>query len=256
MSANDLDELRLADYLLRLGDNCLILSQRLCAWCGHGPTLEEDLALNGIALNYLGQARMWLAYAGSLGPVARSEDDLAGLRDAQEFRNVLLVEQPNVDFADLQTRLFLFDSWYGLLLASLTHSRDAKISAIAAKAAKEVAYHSRRSSHWIVLLGNGTDISRAKLERALDSCWNYVGELFLMDDLEKTMATHRIGGNYASLYPEWRAYISAIAAEANIALPVRAMRMHYGKQGRHSEHLVPLLMEMQYLPRAYPGAQW
>ncbi|GAB7537072.1 1,2-phenylacetyl-CoA epoxidase subunit PaaC [Burkholderia sp. 3C] len=256
MKTNNGFDTGLADYVLRLGDNCLILSQRLCAWCGHGPTLEEDLALSNVALDYLGQARMWLGHAGSLYPVLRGEDELAYLREAHEFRNVLLVEQPNQDFADLQMRLFLFDSWYALMLAALSHSRDAQIAAIAAKSAKENAYHLRCSSYWIVRLGGGTALSRAKLERALDACWDYVGELFLMDDLETLMFERGIGCDLAELRVKWRTYVDEVFAEAGLATPARGSLMQYGKQGQHSEHLVGLLMEMQYLQRAHPGAQW
>lgn len=246
----------LAEYLLRQGDNSLILSQHLSSWCGNSPTLEEDLALSNIALGWLGQARMWLQYAGSLSTVARSEDELAGLRDAHEFRNVLLVEQPNENFADIQTRLFLFTSWHGLLLDSLTHSRDERIAAIAARSAKEIPFYLRHSSRWIVRLGDGTAFSRAKLERAFETCWDYLGELFLMDDIEKTMLRHGVGCNYSVLYPRWYRHIGEVAAQAKIQLPQRAMRVQYGKQGRHSEHLVPLLMEMQYLQRSFPGSKW
>ncbi|AJK49485.1 1,2-phenylacetyl-CoA epoxidase subunit PaaC [Burkholderia plantarii] len=249
-------DMGLADYVLRLGDNCLILSQRLCAWCGHGPTLEEDLALSNVALDYLGQARLWLDYAGSLHPVARGEDELAFLREAGEFRNVLLVEQPNQDFADLQMRLFLFDSWYALVLAALAHSRDAQIAAIAAKSAKENAYHLRRSSHWIVRLAGGTELSRAKLLRALDGCWEYTGELFEMDELDRAMLERGIGCNLADLHVKWQSYVKDVFDEAGIALPTGALRTQSGKRGEHSEHLVWLLMEMQYLQRAHPGAQW
>ncbi|WP_042298128.1 1,2-phenylacetyl-CoA epoxidase subunit PaaC [Paraburkholderia bannensis] len=256
MKANDQYHQFLAEYLLRQGDNCLILSQRLSSWCGNGPTLEEDLALSNIALGWLGQARMWLQYAGSLPCVARSEDELAGLRDAHEFRNVLLVEQPNENFADIQTRLFLFTSWYGLLLDSLIHSHDERIAAIAAGSAKQIAFYLQHSRRWIVRLGDGTAFSRAKLERAFEACWDFLGELFLMDDLEKTMLRYGVGCNYAVLYPIWCRHIGEVAAQAKIQLPQCAMRMQNGKQGRHSEHLVPLLMEMQYLQRSFPGSLW
>jgi ring-1,2-phenylacetyl-CoA epoxidase subunit PaaC len=245
-----------AEYVLRLADNCLILAQRLCAWCGHGPTLEEDLALSNVALDYLGQARLWLSYAGELEPARRNEDELAFLRDASEFRNVLLVEQPFGDFATVQARLFLFESWYSLVLAKLGLSRDERIAGIAGKAAKEVAYHLRRSSHWMVRLGDGTDISNGKLARALQAEWPYVGELFAMDALDQDMLDRGIGCDLVAINEVWQSYLKNVLADAKLTQPDQSFSLQYGKQGTHSEHMVWLLMEMQYLQRAYPGAQW
>ncbi|WP_374347101.1 1,2-phenylacetyl-CoA epoxidase subunit PaaC [Chitinimonas sp.] len=247
---------QLADYVLRLADNALILSQQLCAWCGHAPTLEEDLALSNVALDLLGQARLWLQYAGSQSVPPRSEDELAYWRDAQSFRNVLLVEQPNGNFADTQVRQFLFDSWHCLLLRDLSDSADKQIAAIAAKARKEASYHLRRSSEWVVRLGDGSALSHGYAQNALDHCWNHIGELFEMDALDQRMLGLRIGCDQAALHGEWLRYVQEVLAAANLQLPDSPPYLTGGKRGQHGEALVSLLMEMQYLPRTHPGAQW
>ena len=247
---------QLADYLLRLGDNALILSQRLCEICGHAPTLEEDLALSNVALDLLGQARMWLGYAGSLHPRPLSEDALAYGRDVHAFRNVLLVEQPNDNFAHIQVRQFLFDSWHCLLLRALAESADNQVVAIATKALKEASYHLRRSSSWVVRLGDGNPLSRQHSQNALIRCWDYVGELFEVDELEQVMLAEDLGCNLAALYPEWLAYVNEVLSAATLDLPHRPSCLTGGKRGAHGEALVSLLMEMQYLARAYPGVEW
>ncbi len=183
-----MDSSGIFEYLLRLGDNCLILSQRLSEWCGHGPVLEEDIALTNIALDLLGQARFWLSYAGEVEGAGRDEDQLAFLRDSGQFRNVLLVEQPNGDYAITTARQFYFDSWHFHLLSALQKSSDARIAAIAEKAIKEVTYHLERSTDWVIRLGDGTDESHRRMQNAADELWMYTGELFEMDDLDREMA--------------------------------------------------------------------
>ncbi|WP_105530787.1 1,2-phenylacetyl-CoA epoxidase subunit PaaC [Solimicrobium silvestre] len=239
-----------------MGDNCLILSQRLCGWTGHGPTLEDDLALSNVALDLLGQARLWLDYASSLHPTKRSEDALAYWRDAHEFRNLLLLEQPNGNFADTQVRQFFFDSWHFLVLTALSNSTDEKVAAISTKALKEVDYHVRRSSHWMLRLGGGTELSRSKLILALEQHWNYVGELFEMDELEQEMHACGIGCDLGALHAEWLAYVNDVLGKVELALPSRTPFQSGGKRGKHGEHLLSMLMEMQYLQRVHPGAQW
>jgi ring-1,2-phenylacetyl-CoA epoxidase subunit PaaC len=249
----------LYDYLLRLGDNALILSQRLGEWCGHGPVLEEDIALTNVALDLLGQARFWLTYAGEL--VGRDEDQLAFLRDAGEFRNVLLVEQPNGDFAHTIVRQFFFDAWHHLLLEKLCDSSDERIRGIAAKALKEVTYHLRRSVDWMVRLGDGTEESHARMEAAIGDLWMYTGELFEIDAVEQEMTKSGIGCDPAALRDPWMAQIHAVFAEATLEIPRQTFpqqtwMQHGGKRGIHSEKLGFILAEMQFMQRAYPGAKW
>ena len=246
----------LFDYLLRLGDNALILSQRLGEWCGHGPIVEEDIALTNVALDLLGQGRLWLTYAGEVEGRGRDEDKLAFLRDAGEFRNVLLVEQPNGDFAVTMTRQFFFDAWHYLLLAKLSDSADERIRGIAAKALKEVTYHLRRSADWVIRLGDGTEESRARMQAAVDNLWMYTGELFEMDAVEEEMKQAGIGCDLAALHEPWMSEIAKVFGEATLEIPKQTWMQHGGKRGVHSEKFGYILAEMQFLQRAYPGAQW
>ena len=261
MSAHDAP---LLECLLRLGDTDLVLAQRLGAWIGHGPVLEEDIALANVGLDLLGQARLWLGYAGEvearLTGRGRSEDELAFLRDAPAFRNVQLVEQPNGDYADTTARQFYFDHAHLLLLRALARSRDERIAAIAAKAAKEVQYHVERSTDWVIRLGDGTDESHARMQRAIDDLWPYTGELFAADGLDAALADASIAPDPASLRDAWQAAIAAALDEATLTLPaigwMHGAHGRDGKHGVHTEHLGHLLAEMQFLQRAYPGAQW
>jgi ring-1,2-phenylacetyl-CoA epoxidase subunit PaaC len=250
----------LFEYLLRLGDSPLILAQRLTEWIGRGPALEEDIALANVGLDLLGQARMWLAYAGEVEgrmvPVARDEDALAFHRDAHEFRNLLLVEQPNGDYADTIVRQFLFDHAHWLLLARLSQSTDARIAAIATKAQKEVTYHVERSDDWVIRLGDGSDESHARMRRALDALWMYAGEMFVADDVDQALLDAGIAVDPRSLRAPWLAAIDAVLAEATLERPQDGHVQRGGRQGRHSEHLGHLLCEMQFLQRAYPDARW
>jgi len=245
------------EYLLRLGDNALILSQRLGEWCGKGPALEEDMALTNTALDLLGQARLWLSLAAEQAGNGADEDTLAYLRDDREFRNVLLVEQPNGSYADTLARQFLFDAWSSLALRRLLASSDATIAAIAEKAVKEVSYHLRRSSDLVVRLGDGTSLSQAMLQAAIDKVWPYHHELFMADAIDAEMVAAGIGFDPASLYDEWLAYVHEVLNEATLKVPAAGgWAPKGGKQGLHSEHLSKLLAEMQILQRSHPGASW
>lgn len=245
------------DYLLRLGDNALVLSQRLTEWVGKGPALEEDMALANTALDLIGQARLWLSYAGEVEGLGRSENPLAFLRDAHDFRNLLLVEQPNGGYADTLVRQYFFDSWHHLLLAELTRSSDARIAGIADKAIKEVTYHLRRSADLVVRLGDGTDDSHRRMQTAIDDLWMYTGEMFQPDAVDEVLEAQGVATDVAALREPWLAQLRHTLAEATLTLPApEAWMQKGGKQGRHGEHLGFLLAEMQFLQRAYPGVQW
>jgi ring-1,2-phenylacetyl-CoA epoxidase subunit PaaC len=245
------------EYLLRLADNTMVLSQRLSEWCGKGPALEEDMALTNVALDLIGQARFWYAYAAEIEGAGRDEDKLAFLRDAHEFRNLLLVEQPNGSYADTLARQFYFDTWHYLLLQKLVDSSDERIAAVAEKSLKEVTYHVRRSGDLIVRLGDGTEQSHAMMQTALDELWMYTDEMFQADAVELAMAEQGIAPDLAALRAPWREHISEILQEATLTVPpADAWMQKGGKQGVHTENLGFLLAEMQFLQRAYPGASW
>jgi len=245
------------NYLLRLGDNALVLSQRLSELCGKGPALEEDMALTNVALDLLGQSRMWLTYAGELEGQGRDEDALAYLRDAHDFKNVLLVEQPNGNYAQTLMRQFFFDTWHYFLIGGLTKSADERIAQIAEKSLKEVTYHLRRSGDLIVRLGDGTEISHRYTQTAADELWMYTGEVFNYDAIDDAMVAAGIAPPAAELRQQWLDHVADIFAEATLTMPpADAWMQKGGKQGRHSEHLGYLLAEMQFLQRAYPGAEW
>ena len=250
----------LFDYLLRLADSDLVLAQRLGEWVGHGPALEEDIALTNVGLDLLGQARLWLGYAGEVearfAARGRTEDELAFLRDSAEFRNLLLVEQPNGNYADTMARQFLFDVWHGLLLDGLARSRDERIAEIAAKARKEVAYHVERSADWVIRLGDGTEESHARMQSAIDDLWMYTGEMFEPDAIDRALASEGIGCDLAALAAPWRETVAAVLTEATLALPETSAVQRGGRRGVHTEHLGHMLSTMQWLQRAYPGAQW
>jgi ring-1,2-phenylacetyl-CoA epoxidase subunit PaaC len=245
------------EWLLRQGDSALILAQRLAEWCGKAPALEEDIALTNVALDLIGQARMWLAYAGEVEAAGRTEDGLAYLRDAHEYRNLLLVEQPNGNYADTLFRQFFFDAWHYPLLQALAGSTDERIAGIAAKAVKEVAYHLRRSGDLVVRIGDGTAESHAKAQAAADKLWMYTGEMFGRDGIDDAMIATGAAVDAGALREPWLRHVREVFAEATLTLPpADAWMQAGGRQGRHTENLGYILAEMQFLQRAYPGAQW
>lgn len=244
------------EYLLRFGDNALVLAQQLCAWVAHAPIMEEDVALANVSLDLFGQARLWLAYAGELEARGRDEDRLAFHRNAREFRNALLVERPNGDFAVTTARGYLYDLWSYLALGELARSSDERIAAIAAKSRKESAYHLRRSEDWLIRLGDGTTESHDRMQRAVDDLWRYTGELFLGDGVDAAMVEQRIGFAPESLEEAWKARLRATFATATLRLPGESWMQRGGKQGVHGESLGYLLAEMQVLPRTMPEAAW
>ncbi len=251
------DQTDLFEALCRLGDTTLVLGHRVGEWCGHGPALEEDIALANVSLDLIGQTQLWLSYAAEVEGKGRTADDLAMLRDAWDFRNLLLVERPNEDFGHTMMRQFLFDHFYKLQLAQLQDSSDHKIAAISAKALKEVSYHADRSASVVVSLGDGTEESHHRMQSALDALWPYVGEMFSVDDLDERMVAQGIIPNVADLRAAYDRDISAILSRATLSIPESSFAHTGGKIGfRHSEHLGHLLAQMQWLQRAYPGAQW
>jgi len=246
----------LFQFLLRLGDNTLILGHRVSEWCGHGPVLEEDIALANTALDLIGQTQLWLGLAAEVEGKGRSADNLAYLRDAWEFRNLLLVERPNGDFGQTLMRQFLFDAWSSLMLEKLCDSSDIRIADIARKASKEVTYHLERSSDLVVRLADGTAESHAKMQAALDDLWPYTGEMFIGDDADDILVANGIAPNPADLRAAWLTIVQRLETESTLTLPESDFAHQGGKSGRHSEHLGYILTEMQWLQRAYPGATW
>ena len=247
----------LLTFLLRMGDNALILGHRVSEWCGHAPVLEEDIALANTALDLIGQTRMWLDLAAEVEGAGRSADDLAMLRDAWDFRNLLLVEQPNRDFGHTMLRQYLFDAMHLGLLRALEGSADDRIAAIAAKAAREVAYHAERSAATVIGLGDGTQESHARMQAALDRLWPFVPEMFMEDEADRALAQAGIAPLPSALAPGYDAAVGAVLAEATLVPPKVGYAQRGGRDGsRHSEHLGHLLSTMQWLQRAYPGARW
>ncbi|CTQ42222.1 1,2-phenylacetyl-CoA epoxidase subunit PaaC [Roseibium aggregatum] len=246
----------LFEWLLRRGDTALVLGHRVSEWCGHSPVLEEDIALANVALDLIGQARMWLGLAGEIEGKGRGENELAYLRDAWDFRNFLLAEQPNGDFGQTLMRQFLIDAYQVPLLEALKSSKDERIAAIAAKAGKEVAYHLDRSADLVIRLGDGTEESHRRMQQALDALWSYTGEMFASDAIDTAMAEAGLAPDAASLKSEWKETVEAVLDEATLTLPESDFAHMGGLTGRHSEHLGHMLAEMQFLQRSYPGATW
>jgi ring-1,2-phenylacetyl-CoA epoxidase subunit PaaC len=245
------------EYLLRLADSALIQGQRLCEWCGRAPALEEELALMNVGLDLVGQARNWYEYAVELLDDGRDADHLAFRRDERAFRNLLLVEQPNGDFAVTMAKQFLYDAWHFHVLRQLSDSSDARIAAIAAKALKEVTYHLRRSGEWVERLGDGTEESHARMLAAIPQVWRFTVELCNADDIEQRLFAEGVAPNPEELAAAWRAKVADIFASATLPLPEPAVHFYLsGRRGLHSEHLGILLAEMQFLQRAYPDATW
>jgi len=243
-------------YATALGDDALVLGQRLCEWCSNAPFLEEDLALANVALDYIGRARMFYAYAAELEGEGRSEDDIAYLRDCREYRNLLIAELPRGDFAFSTARQFLVDAWNLEFLAALERSADERLAAIAAKAIKESRYHFRRSRDWVLRLGDGTGESKRRMQDALGQLWGYTPEFFAMDEAEKRLAKAGIAVDRAALEPAWDACVDAVLAAAGLERPADGWAVGGGREGLHTEHLGHLLSELQFLQRAYPGLQW
>jgi ring-1,2-phenylacetyl-CoA epoxidase subunit PaaC len=249
-------EQALLAYVTRLGDNALVLGQRMVELVAAYPELEEELANANFALDFIGQARMFYSYAGELEGQGRSEDDFAFLRDENEFRNFLLLEQPNGHFGDSITKLLLFESFYLLLLESLEHCSDKRIVEISVRAGKEIRYHLRHNRQWFVRLGDGTDESHERVQASLDVLWEYTGEMFAPDEVDNIFESEFEGPDLFGIREAWQANVASIVAEATLQLPEDGWMASGGKQGRHSEHLGYMIAEMQYLQRAHPGASW
>ena len=243
-------------YVLRLADTSLVLGQRLGEWVGHAPALEEDLGLANIALDLIGQARLLLTHAGEIEGRGRNEDALAFLRDAPEFCNVSLAEQPNGDFGQTIVRQFLLDAWQLELYEALAGSADARLAEIAAKAVKETRYHLRFSGGWLVRLGDGTAESHARVQQGLETLWRFTDELLLPDALDEEMAAAGIAPSLTALRPRWEERVAAVLAEATLDRPAAARYPWHGKRGVHTEHLGHMLGEMQHLARTFRGAVW
>jgi len=247
----------LFEFCLRMGDNTLVLGHRVSEWCGHAPVLEEDIALANTALDLIGQTQLWLGLAGEVEGRGRDADALAYRRDAWDFRNVLLTEQPNGDFGQTILRQFLFDAWQSIMLDRLKASSDERVKAIAEKASKEVAYHLERSRDTVVGLGDGTAESHARMQAALDKLYPYVGELFGADAVDQEIAERGIAPLPADLRDAYDALLAEVMAEATLTIPDSRWSHSGGRDGsRHSEHLGHILAEMQWLQRAYPDARW
>jgi ring-1,2-phenylacetyl-CoA epoxidase subunit PaaC len=246
----------LLNYSLFLGDNALITGQRLSEWCGHGPILEQDIAITNIALDHLGQARLFLQYAAKLKGEGATEDSLAYFRNENEFRNLLLTELPNGDWGMTLVKQFLYDTYHYFELTGLLDSKDDQIQAIAKKAIKEVAYHAQWSAEWIIRLGDGTEESHRRVQDPLNQLWSYTGEFFKVDDSTQAMTEKGIAPDYASLHSQWEAKISEVLKLATLSKPEDSWMQSGGRMGSHTEHMGFILAEMQHIPRSYPDAKW
>jgi ring-1,2-phenylacetyl-CoA epoxidase subunit PaaC len=237
------------DYTLHLADTTLILSQRNAEWCGHGPILEQDIAITNISLDLLGQSRNFYQYAASLAGGEATEDSLAYLRKEREFKNLLLVEQPNGDWAQTILRQYLFSQFQYLLFEQLQNNKDEQLAAIAAKSLKEIVYHVRWSSEWVIRLGDGTEESHNRMMKAVDELWRYTGEMFVPAAYEKEI-------DVAGSKETWLNKVKTVFEEATLTMPGRSFMQTGGKEGKHTEHLGYILTELQYMQRTYPGAEW
>jgi ring-1,2-phenylacetyl-CoA epoxidase subunit PaaC len=246
----------LFQYLLRLGDDRLVLGHRLSEWCGHGPILEEDIALANIALDLVGQATLFLKLAGQTEGKGRSEDDLAYFREAVDYRNVHLVELPKGDYAFTIVRQFFFDVFSYHVLEQLQQSRNSDIAGIAAKGFKEVRYHVRHSSEWVLRMGDGTEESHTRAQNAVNQLWRFTGEMFQADDVDRAMLSEGIGADVEGIKSKWEAVITDVMNRATLTIPSDAPAMTGGRRGRHTESLGHMLSEMQIVARSHPGAAW
>jgi len=248
----------LIDYILHLADNSLIMGHRLSEWTGHGPILEQDIAISNIALDLIGQSRNFYQYAAQIKGDGSTEDSLAYFRDAHEFKNFLLTELPNGDWAKTILKLFFFSTYQYYLYQKLIGSSDKQLSAIAEKSLKEVTYHVRWSSEWVIRLGDGTEESKRRIENALEELWSYTGEMFIPVDYEVEAVKNKIGVDVISLKNDWENKVKEIFDEATLSSPNgdgQELRQ-YGKAGKHTENLMTVLNDMQYLQRTYPGCEW
>ncbi|TMI65485.1 MAG: phenylacetate-CoA oxygenase subunit PaaC [Bacteroidetes bacterium] len=241
----------LINYTLYLADNSLILGQRNSEWCGHGPVLEQDIAITNISLDLIGQARNFYQYAATLIGNDATEDSLAYLRKEREFKNCLLVEQSNGDWAQTILRQYFFSQYQYLLYQQLQQSSDEQLAAIATKALKEVAYHLRWSSEWVIRLGDGTEESHNRMLKAVDELWRYTGELFVPADFENDA-----GVDFNKIKEEWFLKVKEVFDEANLFVPEKTFMQTGGKEGKHTEYLGYILTELQYMQRTYPGCEW
>lgn len=246
----------LVEYLLRVGDDSLILGHRLSEWCGHGPILEEDIAMTNISLDLIGQATSLLEYAGKVEGNGRTADDLAFLRFDKDYRNCLLVEQPNDDFGVTMLRQFFFDAYRKPLFEQLTKSSDEQLAAIAEKSLKETKYHLKHSSEWVIRLGDGTDESHQKMQDALDKLWRYTDELFYTDEVDQELESTGVVFSISAVKDSWSNTINNVLSEATLTIPANNWKFEGGRKGLHSEHLGYILAELQYMQRAYPGLEW
>jgi ring-1,2-phenylacetyl-CoA epoxidase subunit PaaC len=246
----------LLEYTLRLGDDSLILGHRLSEWCGHGPILEEDIALTNIALDFVGQATNFLDYAAVLEGQNRTADDFAFLRFDKDYKNLLLVEQPNGDFGVTIVRQFLFDAYRKLLFEKLVNSKDETIAGIAEKSLKETKYHLRHSSEWVIRLGDGTEVSNRRVQDALNDLWRYTDELYYSDEVDAELTIQGIIPDLTSLKEDWLKIVDEVLTLAKIEKPSNNWKFQGGRIGKHSEHLGFILTELQFMQRAYPNMQW
>lgn len=246
----------LFEYVLRLGDDSLILGHRLSEWCGHGPILEEDIAMTNISLDLVGQATSLLGYAGELEGKGRDADALAFLRFDRDYKNVLLVEQPNGDFGMTMLRQFFFDAYRKPLFEKLQHSTDQHLAAIAEKSLKETKYHLKHSSEWVIRLGDGTEESNARIQDSLNTLWRYTNELFFTDEVDAELVEKGIVPSLQEIQLEWNTTVTAVLSEATLTIPTNNWKQEGGRKGLHSEHLGYILAELQYMQRAYPNMQW
>lgn len=252
----EVTETPLVLYTLRRADDALILGHRLSEWCGHAPMLEEEMALANMGLDLLGQARELYSFAAKVEGKDNDEDKLAYLRDVRQYRNLLLVEQPNGDFAQTMVRQFFYAAFADLYWRAMMKSKDGTLAAIAAKSEKESAYHLRHSSEWIIRLGDGTEESHARAQAAIDHLWAYTGEMFEADESERGLVDAGIAVDAATLRPQWLKAVTGIVGEATLVLPKNDWMQRGGRSGRHSEHLGHLLSELQSMQRTFPGATW
>lgn len=246
----------LFEYTLRLGDDSLILGHRLSEWCGHGPILEEDIAMTNFSLDFIGQATSFLEYAGKIEGKGRDQDDLAYLRFDKDYRNLLLVEQPNEDFGYTMVRQFFFDAYRILLFSKLINSQDEQIAAIAAKSLKETKYHLKHSSEWVIRLGDGTEESHRRVQEAVDTLYRYTAELFYTDAVDEKLIADGVIPNMDGLEQDWQKIVDDVFNEATLTIPENNWKFYGGRKGQHSEHLGYILTELQYVQRAYPGMEW